>query len=345
VKNLAHKHKYHHIEIHGKDYLPLAGELNTQLVLNAFSQLIAKPQLARYIERCMGYPPKSEREHKHPLPPLPRPPVLCPGCAHRAVFYAINLATATFSQRSAPRKFTVVKPSDIGCYTLGYQPPLNAVDVHFCMGASIGIATGLAKALEPERHLIVCTIGDSTFFHAGIPPLLNAVFNQANITIVILDNETTAMTGYQPHPGVGYTATGAATKKLRVETIVRACGVDYVKIVDAYKLSKLITAIEGAIRYEGPSVVIARHPCRMLELQKLRAAGVKLASMYIDKAVCVNCMRCINKFGCPAMCIEDLPEAKRQVKINSTLCNGCGVCMDKHICSKRAIKRMPTASN
>ena len=221
-------------------------------------------------------------------------------------------------------------PSDIGCYTLGYQPPLNAVDAHLCMGASIGMSNGFAHAIKDP---VICTIGDSTFFHAGIPPLLNSVYNNSNITVLILDNSTTAMTGYQPHPGTGVVACGETTKCIRIEDIVSACGIASLKIVDPYDITETIEAIEKSVLFSGPAVVIARRECRMLELRDQLKRGVQFPVAKIDGEKCTNCKACLTQFGCPAMYLED-----DHIDIKPNLCNGCGMCVDVNVCKFDAIK-------
>ena len=310
--------------INGKNFIPIDGEISTLITVSA---------ICKFMKLKNPIKVKDTKDIQKIIPP--RPPVLCPGCGHRAAFFAINKIEEKLKKKNKNFKF-IIKPSDIGCYTLGYQQPLNAVDVHFCMGASIGISCGLAKSLTLKNPLdqpIVCTIGDSTFFHAGMPPLLNAVFNHANITVIILDNGTTAMTGFQPHPGVGHVAKGDKSKKIFVEDIAQACGVEYIKVVDSYNLNELTKAIEGSVKFEGVGVVVARRPCRMLKLKEMRTKGVRIRIVYIDEDLCINCKRCIEKFGCPSMYLEN-----NKVQINRTLCNACLVCTQEFVCPKGAIK-------
>lgn len=311
------------IPIKGKEFLPTDGELSTLIVLKALYKFLVFPKQINI----------SDFKIDDNIIPV-RPPVLCPGCGHRSAFYAINNVEDKLRKKNKDFKF-IIKPSDIGCYTLGYQQPLNAVDVHFCMGASIGISCGLAKSISNNsiNQPIVCTIGDSTFFHAGIPPLLNAVFNNANITVLILDNSTTAMTGFQPHPGVGKVAKGDKAKMIKCEDIAKACGVEFIRVVDSYNLSKLTEAIEESVRFEKVGVIIARRLCRMLKLKDMRKKGEKLSYVYVDEDECKNCKLCIEKFGCPAMYLEN-----DKVKINRTLCNSCLVCTQKLVCPTGAIK-------
>ncbi|UCE73002.1 MAG: indolepyruvate ferredoxin oxidoreductase subunit alpha [Methanomassiliicoccales archaeon] len=308
------------ISITGKELIPLDGELSVHMVKKAVSKFMELPTPKEPNEF-----EKFENTASQIIPP--RPPVLCPGCGHRSVFYAIKLAERKYKRGDKESK-GFIKPSDIGCYTLGFQSPLEAVDVNFCMGASIGISSGFSKVIHDP---VVCTIGDSTFFHAGIPPLLNAVFNRSDITVIILDNRTTAMTGFQPHPGVGITASGEETKMISIEEIVKACGVELVKSVDAYDLEELVSEIDEAVKHKGPAVIITHRLCRMLELRELRGKET-ISHMSIDYELCKDCRICVDRFGCPAMYIID-----EKVAIDPNLCNGCGVCTQKQVCPKGAI--------
>jgi indolepyruvate ferredoxin oxidoreductase alpha subunit len=306
------------VEIQGKDLIPLDGELSVFLVVEAISRFMGIPHpvdLSKINE---------VRDAARELTPI-RPPVLCPGCGHRAVFYAIKEVERKFKRENKDKE-GFVKPTDIGCYTLGFQKPLSAADVNFCMGASIGVSTGLSQVIEDP---VVGTIGDSTFFHAGIPPLLNAVFNKANITVCIMDNRTTAMTGFQPHPGVGVNACGEECSAVSIEDIVKACGVKYAKTVDTNNIEELVNSITEGVEHNGPAVIIASGPCRMLKLKEL-AGDYKVVTIDYDK--CTNCKICIDRFGCPAFYLDD-----DTVKVDSTLCNGCGVCIQKAVCKKGAL--------
>jgi indolepyruvate ferredoxin oxidoreductase alpha subunit len=307
------------VPVFGKELIPLAGELSVFLVVEAISKFLEVPQpmdLSKINEI---------RDSARTITPL-RPPVLCPGCGHRAVFYALRQVERKFKRENKELE-GFVKPTDIGCYTLGFQKPLSAVDVNFCMGASIGVSGGFSKAVSDP---VVSTIGDSTFFHAGIPPLLNAVFNKADITVLILDNRTTAMTGFQPHPGVGINACGEECTSVSIEDIVKACGVKYAKTVDTYNIEELISSIQEGVDHKGPAVIIASGPCRMLKLKELKGA---YKCVKINYDLCSNCNICIDRFGCPAMFIEN-----EKVSVDPTLCNGCGVCIQKAVCKSGAIE-------
>ncbi|HMK48313.1 MAG TPA: indolepyruvate ferredoxin oxidoreductase subunit alpha [Methanocella sp.] len=254
---------------------------------------------------------------KMPTPPeicveLPqRPPAMCPGCAHRSTFYALK---SVF-------KDDAIYASDIGCYTLGTQ--LNAVDTCLCMGASITIGSGLS--ISGIRNRVACTIGDSTFLHTGIQGLINAVYNKANITVVILDNRTTAMTGHQPHPGIGRTITGEPSEEISLEAIVKACGVKYLQTVDPYDLETTKSAFRKAYETDGVKVVIARQPC-VITAKKM---GIKRKRYEVIPELCEGCRRCV-KYGCPAM---GYCEGKA---FSNEMCVGCGVCAK--LCQFGAIK-------
>ena len=255
----------------------------------------------------------------------PRRPTLCPGCPHRAAFYAIRQALPTG-----------IYPSDIGCYTLGLN--LGAVDTVLCMGATISQAAGFYHAyrMRGEFPPIVATIGDSTFYHAGIPPLVNAVHNGAKFVLMILDNSTTAMTGNQPTPGLEVLADGRRGKVISIEDLVKASGVQHLAVVDPYHLEEMVRAIKGAdqaCRSEqgGVSVIVARHPCIMnLEASKKQ----KRERMEVTDD-CIGCQVCFQDFECPA--INPDPETG-MATIDQTLCSACGVCIQ--VCPQEAIKKI-----
>ena len=310
------------IPIEGKKYLPMDGEYNIDIAVSGLARFLD-------IKNPINLKVLNDQLKKTFAMVPSRPPVLCAGCMHRGVFFAMKKVENKLKKDKKLKIKQIIMPSDIGCYTLGYQPPLNAVDTHLCMGASIGVANGLAHAIDDP---IICTIGDSTFFHAGMPPLLNSVFNNANITVMILDNGTTAMTGYQPHPGTGIMACGETTKCVKIEDVVSALGVGFLEVVNPYKISKMIEIIEKAVLFPGPAVIIARRYCRTLELSEKFKRGEVLENAAIDRDKCKNCKACLQKFGCPAMYLED-----DRVEIKENLCNGCGMCIDIAVCKYEAI--------
>ncbi|MGA2935419.1 MAG: indolepyruvate ferredoxin oxidoreductase subunit alpha [Methanomicrobiales archaeon] len=257
-----------------------------------------------------GYIPKPSGAPPVPAQNVPmRPPIMCAGCMHRPTFFAMKKVW-----RDA------VYPSDIGCYTLGLQ--LGVVDTTICMGSAPSLGSGIFHAGDPRE--VVCTIGDSTFLHSGIPGLLNAVYNGAEMTLVILDNRTTAMTGHQPNPVSGTTAGGEVKAPVSLEAICRACGVSFVETVSPYDLPSTIEVMKAAKAQKGVKVVIAKQPCVITA----RRAGVKRGSYAVDRDACTVCGTCI-RFGCPAIeMVED------RAAINE-LCSGCGVCAQ--ICPSGAI--------
>jgi indolepyruvate ferredoxin oxidoreductase alpha subunit len=319
VKAIAGEHNIP-VRIHGKDLVPRIGELSTGRVTEAIAQLIkAKPPVD------FAALAKLEQEIA-PLLPW-RPPALCPGCPHRASHYAIRIASRRVA-RDYGKEVVPIYPGDIGCYNLAYNPPQEASDTTICMGGSFGIANGLAHVVDAP---IVAHLGDSTFFHAGIPPLINAVYNKAKITMVILDNSATAMTGFQPHPGTGYTAMGDETVQIKPEDIAKACGVKFVAVVDPFDLKKAAETIEKAIRFPGPAVVVSRRLCTIIEQREKRKRKEEVIPYSVDQDKCnVKCNACIELLGCPAI-------IKQGVKtvIDSSLCTGCGVCAQ--VCPYKAI--------
>ena len=279
-------------------YAPYEGELSPAAV-------------AAIMEKA-GFLPKNLFPMVVPVPDLPsRPPILCAGCLHRGAFFAIKKVF-----RDA------IYPSDIGCYTLGLQ--LGVVDTTICMGASITVASGIAHSGEPRD--VVCTIGDSTFLHTGIQGLINAVYNGANMTVVILDNRITAMTGHQPNPNTGVTACGVETPAVSLDAVCRACGVTFVETVDPYDITGTVNVLQEAKKRKGVKVVIARQMCVI----SARRAGVKRGRYEVDAESCTGCGTCV-RFGCPAIEFSD-----EKARIND-LCSGCAVCAQ--LCPAGAIGR------
>ena len=289
------------IEILGKrtGHIPREGELDTFIVRNAIADMTAQQS-----EVVL-----SLKEAEEILPP--RPPSLCPGCSHRATYYAMK---KVFGKDA-------IFPSDIGCYTLAVR--MGTIDTCLCMGASITVASGIRFADE-ERD-ICCSIGDSTFLHTGLPGLLNAAYNKANITVTVLDNSTTAMTGHQPHPGTGFTASGDETKAVSIEAIAKVLGADFVETVDPYDVNATIECFQMAKDHQGLSVVIAKQLCEITA----RKTGISRKPYRVNKENCTGCKKCV-EFGCPAIEFEE-----GCARINS-LCTGCGVCAQ--ICTSKAIE-------
>jgi indolepyruvate ferredoxin oxidoreductase alpha subunit len=288
------------LEILGKEgFIPREGELDYLLVRNAIARMMNRPERVAAKNLAASILPA-------------RPPSLCPGCSHRATYYAVK---KVFGKKA-------IFPSDIGCYTMAVN--MGTIDTCLCMGASITLASGIRHGGEKEG--ICCSLGDSTFLHGGMTGLLNAAYNKARITVAILDNSTTAMTGHQPHAGTGVTATGEATVGVSLEELARALGAGMVETVDPYDLDKTVESFQRAREHPGLSVIVARRPCVI----KARKKGARSGLFQVSED-CKGCKICI-EFGCPAIEFE-----KDQAKINS-LCTGCGVCAS--ICPALAIREV-----
>jgi indolepyruvate ferredoxin oxidoreductase alpha subunit len=245
-----------------------------------------------------------------------RPPVMCPGCPHRGVFHVL-------------RKLKAIVTGDIGCYTLSVLPPLQVMDTCVCMGASVGAAHGLERAIGSAAP-VVGVIGDSTFVHGGIAPLIDITYNRGASTIIILDNRTTAMTGHQDHPATGVTVRGERTFRLDLEQVCRAVGVEDVRVVDPYDLEAVESNVKAALANRAPSVIIADRPCVLLDR---RSWGPPPA---VEEEYCVACGVCF-QLGCPAMSVGSRgPKGRLRARIVAELCAGCGMCIN--ICPRGAIK-------
>ena len=260
-----------------------------------------------FLEKAPVAAPKSD-----PLPPLPvRPPVLCAGCPHRASFYAVKRAMQ--GQKT-------IFCGDIGCYTLGNAQPLDMCDTCLCMGAGLGIAQGVFH-MEPDTKAFAF-VGDSTFFASGITGTINAFYNQADMTLVVLDNSTTAMTGHQPHPGTGRTVMGQVVEKVRIENILKAIGLTTVEIVDPLDHKLAVETVKRVAAEPGVKAIIFRSPCVAITKPKARAK--------VDPERCVGCRRCIDQLGCPALILDG-----KKAMIDTSLCTGCTLC--EQICPVGAI--------
>jgi indolepyruvate ferredoxin oxidoreductase alpha subunit len=285
------------IACQGREHIPGIGELSVDRLLASRAKIEKRET-----------PPETRPDLWHDLPP--RPPVLCPGCPHRGVFFALG-------------RHDVVVTGDIGCYSLGAFKPLDRMDIILCMGAGVSMAQGLEKA--GERRRIVGVVGDSTFFHSGITGLLDIVYNKGRSTIIVLDNRTTAMTGHQDHPGTGRTLMGEATKEISIEAIGRACGIERIRTVDPYNLQDTSRAIAEEIEADEPSLIISQSSCPLREKRRL---GEPLR---ISAERCQACKRCL-ALACPAIeCPDEMPS------INQVLCSGCGLC--EQLCPFEAVVR------
>jgi indolepyruvate ferredoxin oxidoreductase alpha subunit len=295
----------------GKGALPLCGELNPLIV-----------------EKVMGGPAFQEPPVYYDESLPPRPPNMCAGCPHRGIFYILK-----------KRKLFVA--GDIGCYTLAALPPLTALDTCVCMGASIGQAHGISKVLDKEeKKRVVAVIGDSTFIHGGITPLIDVAYNRGEATIIILDNRATAMTGFQEHPATGYTIRGESTVRLDFAGLAKSMGIRRVRITNPWDIDQIDRTISEETAKAEPSLIINQGPCAML-----RGAIKEYHKPYvIDQNQCRGCKTCVS-LGCPAISwnpverdVGVLADGKKRrgfSSIDATLCPGCGLCIQ--VCKFNAI--------
>ncbi|MBQ8178962.1 MAG: indolepyruvate ferredoxin oxidoreductase subunit alpha [Candidatus Methanomethylophilaceae archaeon] len=263
----------------------------------------------------------SVQEFREPLPrsevKLPsRPPTLCAGCPHRGLYAATKRAVGSRD---------VVYCSDIGCYTLGVQPPFQTADFIICMGGGAGAAGGFAASTDQKA---IAFMGDSTFFHAGVPPLVNALFNDHRIVMVILDNRTTAMTGHQPNPGTGREFGGITTESIDIEKLVRGIGVRFVEKVNPYDVKAATKVMRDAVDFDGVAVVISECPCP-LELKKRKMLEPKVC--VVDQDRCIQCSACVKNIACPA-----LVKREDRIEVDETQCIGCRMCAS--VCPREAIE-------
>jgi len=302
------------IEVTGKELFPYTGEFDPGLVENT----ISGNSLNTLIDLPVSVPP--------------RPPNLCPGCPHRGLFYVLGKLGAFIS-------------GDIGCYTLSFMKPLEGLDSCICMGASIGMAHGMSHALKDKgKGKVIGVIGDSTFIHSGITPLLNAAYNQSNVVIVIGDNRTTAMTGMQDHPATGVTLQGKKTKELDFPALASALGIESVRVIDPFNLDETRTVMKEELAKDGPSLVISRGPCALLQSKRAE----KIIPLRIDPDKCTGCKLCL-RLGCPAISWKKLEDLEMNIEkktkkqegiaiIDSSLCNGCSLC--DQLCNFEAIEEV-----
>jgi len=298
------------VHIYGKAMLPHTGELGPGIIrrklwevgcwVTGLNQKETHPDI------------ELEEKKKRITQNLPlRPPVLCPGCPHRGVFYVL-------------KKLKLTAFGDIGCYTLAALPPLEAMDTCVCMGAGVGGVLGFEKASVEHRGKAVAVIGDSTFVHSGITPLIDIVYNKGCSTVIILDNRTTAMTGQQDHPGTGITLKGEKTKALDFISLGKAVGVGSVVMIDPYDLEETERVIKEEVAREASSLIISNRPCVLVE----KFSGPQLR---IDEEECVDCGLCL-RLGCPA-----LSKITDGVQIDSVMCVGCELCVE--VCNLGAVKK------
>jgi indolepyruvate ferredoxin oxidoreductase alpha subunit len=291
----------------GKEIVPLCGELSPGRIRAAFAKI------------GLATVPSEIASPAEPLPP--RPPNMCPGCPHRGLFYTLNRLNAYVT-------------GDIGCYTLGFMPPLSAMDTCVCMGASVSTASGIVRVLPAEeQRRVVGVIGDSTFLHTGVNSLMEMAYNKAPATVVILDNRITAMTGRQENPASGFTLSGEVTNEVNLVELCKALGIRHVRVIDPNDLDATRKALEEEMARPEPSVVITNRPCCLLKGEDRFKPGEVLE---IDQEHCVGCRACL-RLGCPAIEWQPAPDGKKgKARIDPLLCNGCTVC--QQLCKFAAIQ-------
>lgn len=280
----------------GKEKLPVTGEYSANLLR----------------KEIFGIKEDSTVELKENIPV--RPPVLCPGCPHRGVFYTLKKNRLTVS-------------GDIGCYTLGSMAPLESMDTCVCMGASIGVAHGMEKAMGKDNaQKRVAVIGDSTFIHSGITGLIDVVYNKGTSTVIILDNSITGMTGHQHNPATGYTIKGEETRQIDLIKLCNAIGIDRVRVCDPFNLDEFDKVVKEEVEADEPSVIIAQRPCALLKTVKYKG------KVKVNTEKCKYCKVCM-RLGCPA--IVDTGDG---IHINEALCVGCDLCME--VCKFDAFEKV-----
>lgn len=284
------------INVHGKDILPICGEFSQNLIVKCFKE----SGIASLADAVKDYSAETKFKLAENVPV--RPPVMCAGCPHRGMFYALS-----------KNKITVL--GDIGCYTLGSAAPLNAMEMTLCMGASVSSLHGFNKALKAESEgKTVAVIGDSTFMHSGMTSLATIAYNQSNSTVIIVDNSITGMTGHQQNPTTGKNLYGDPAGRVNLEALVKSMGINRVRVVDPYNIEQCEQALKEELAANEPSVIISRRPCALLK--EVKHPGP--ISVNPDK--CKSCKSCM-KIGCPAISMKD-----GKAKVDDTLCVGCKVC-------------------
>lgn len=295
------------ITVHGKidGTMPRVGEYNYEITARALGNILGM----RLVEKIPGFDEKMEEAAKlKPRRPLP----FCPGCPHRATYTAMGQALGELGYG----KEDVIITGDIGCTILGMHPPFDMCWTEVSMGASIGLACGFKYAGIDQP--VIATIGDSTFFHAGIPPTIDAAWKNTNVVIAVLDNRITAMTGHQPSPSSGFTATGEEVNPINIEGILKSSGIMNVEVSDPYDLKSTKKAFIDALSRRGPSAIVLRRMCSLVA----RRMNLTLSPSTVDQEKCSGCHLCIRTLSCPAISVG----GDGKVEIDPATCNGCGIC-------------------
>ena len=300
------------VTVHGKldGTFPLFHEFNSDVVADG-------------LNKVLDFKEDSEIRYSSSLEKLQedipsRAPVLCAGCPHRAMYYGVNLAIEELGLKASD----VIFASDIGCYTLGINPPYNAADYLLSMGSSVGDGCGFSVSTDQK---VVSYIGDSTFFHSGVSPLINAVHNKHNFVLTVLDNRITAMTGGQPNPGIPVDGMGDEAPEISIRKLALACGCDYVRVINPFNLDQVIKTYKEALQRDDTAVIISKAPCTLIKGLE------KKPPVNFVEANCNNCDKCVNELACPA-----ISKVNGKITIDTAQCDGCNVCIQ--VCKYGALE-------
>ncbi|MBR0270636.1 MAG: indolepyruvate ferredoxin oxidoreductase subunit alpha [Methanobrevibacter sp.] len=300
------------VTVHGKldETLPQCYEFNSDIVSEGFDKVL------NFINKEDITFSDSLNKLSEEIPS--RAPVLCAGCPHRAMYYGINIAIEEMGLKPSD----VVFASDIGCYTLGINPPYNAADYLLSMGSSVGDGCGFSVSTDQK---VASFIGDSTFFHSGVSPLINAVHNKHNFVLTVLDNRITAMTGGQPNPGIPVDGMGDEAPEISIRKLALACGVNYVRVINPFNLDQVVKTYKEAFERDDTAVIISKAPCTLI-----KGLNKKPPVKFIESN-CNNCDKCVNELACPAISKVD-----GKIEIDTSMCDGCGVCIQ--VCKYGALE-------
>ena len=298
--------------VHGKldGTFPLYHEFNSDVVGEGFNKIL------NFDENESASYSSSLEKLSQDIPS--RAPVLCAGCPHRAMYYGINKAIGELGLKADD----VVFASDIGCYTLGINPPYNAADYLLSMGSSVGDGCGFSVSTDQK---VASFIGDSTFFHSGISPLINAVHNKHNFVLTVLDNRITAMTGGQPNPGIPVDGMGDEAPEISIRKLALACGCDYVRVINPFNLEQVVKTYKEAFERNDAAVIVSKAPCTLIK-GLTRKPPVKLV-----EGNCNNCDKCVSELACPA-----ISKINGKIVIDQSQCDGCNVCIQ--VCKYGALE-------
>ncbi|WP_405321111.1 indolepyruvate ferredoxin oxidoreductase subunit alpha [Methanobrevibacter thaueri] len=300
------------VTVHGKldGTFPLFHEFNSDVVADGLNKVLDFKE-----DSQIKYSSSLEKLQED-IPS--RAPVLCAGCPHRAMYYGVNLAIEELGLKASD----VIFASDIGCYTLGINPPYNAADYLLSMGSSVGDGCGFSVSTDQK---VVSYIGDSTFFHSGVSPLINAVHNKHNFVLTVLDNRITAMTGGQPNPGIPVDGMGDEAPEISIRKLALACGCDYVRVINPFNLDQVIKTYKEALQRDDTAVIISKAPCTLIKGLE------KKPPVNFVEANCNNCDKCVNELACPA-----ISKVNGKITIDTAQCDGCNVCIQ--VCKYGALE-------